>query len=555
MKTLLLSILSVLLLVAPVVEAQNPACPAQVLLALARAGSTCYGLERNQACIGNGTTVGEFFSNLDPVAFTQPGDRVDAARLQNIAVSPIPEGVSVASLYTQASLTDAEERSVALLLLGEVSLLNEVEPTLEMTAYATGALNIRKTPEANGDIITRMAINQAVTANGRTQEGDWLRVHVPNSNDLGWVSTEVVNPTGNILNLSVVGLDTPVFRPFQVFKMRTGETAFCEGALLGGLLIQTPNATQAELTINGVKMQLNGTFFLQSGGSMTVNVLSGQAVLTVGDQTRFVPAGAQVTVPIDKNSSFNGPASEAVPYDFAALQTLPVNNLPFRMQIAAAATPEEIAFQAGVYLASTELIATEEPPVSQTVDTTCRRTTKRDTTLWGGPGLFYEAVNELNGGTAVQPILQTTDADGAVWWQLRGSNWIQASQVAETGDCNAIPVTAVVVPPASNALSLETCQTTNGPLRAGQWVKIEFIPPAFDNLGEARDAVSIDPGKISIGSQNYRAQASDPIRLGTVGERYLRRFYIYWEATAGTYRIVGDRLHYLPECTVTVPVG
>jgi hypothetical protein len=107
------------------------------------------------------------------------------------------------------------------------------------------------------------------------------------------------------------------------------------------------------------------------------------------------------------------------------------------------------------------------------------------------------------------------------------------------------------------ALSLETCETTNGPLRARQQVRIEFTPPAFDNRGEARDAPRIDPGRISIGARMYRAEVTDMVQLGTVGvdDRYLRTFYITWTAVPGTHRIVGDRLSYEPICTLVVPVS
>src|SRR5262249_22538565 len=261
MKRLASILITFILLLSVTVYAQgSPVCPPAVLLALARSSSTCYGLERNQACIGNGTVDGQFFVNAEAVSFAKPGDRADANWLSTVQVHPIDKGISAASLYTQASLTDAEQRSVAFLLLGDATIQNQVAPLPEMTAFAKGALNIRRTPETNGDIITRMAIDQAVIANGRSQAGDWVRMHVPDSNDLGWVSAEVVNPDGNILNLSVVGLDTPVYRPFQVFKLATGETTFCDGALPSGLLIQTPNATPADLTVNGVAVHLNGTF-------------------------------------------------------------------------------------------------------------------------------------------------------------------------------------------------------------------------------------------------------------------------------------------------------
>ncbi|HEX2908219.1 MAG TPA: hypothetical protein VHO69_15215, partial [Phototrophicaceae bacterium] len=200
--------------------------------------------------------------------------------------------------------------------------------------------------------------------------------------------------------------------------------------------------------------------------------------------------------------------------------------------------------------------ATPEAPIAAQADTSCKRIARRDTTTWAGPGDFYEAVNDLTAGTRLLPTLQTTDPDGNIWWQLNNTNWMAVDDALQTGECEAIPVMQHVPPPRTNTLSLETCKATNGPLRAGQQVTIEFIPQAFENSADAYNALKIDPGRIKIDEKWYRTQATDPIVIGSVGgERYIRRFYLIWEAKPGTYRIDGDRLHYSPSCTVTVPVG
>lgn len=115
-----------------------------------------------------------------------------------------------------------------------------------------------------------------------------------------------------------------------------------------------------------------------------------------------------------------------------------------------------------------------------------------------------------------------------------------------------------VPPPPSNTYSLERCESLNGPVRSGQRVTFEFIPPAWDNYGAARDAVLTDPGRFIINSDGYRATASAPFPLGTnvdpLEDRYLRRFTLVWTAQPGTYRITGDWLTYEPSCNLTVPV-
>jgi hypothetical protein len=535
-------------------QAQEPICPAKILLSLSRSGSACFDLARNEACYGNGT-VESTFQGEEGAAFTKPGDIVEAGVLQSIHVTPLENDISIASLYIQASLTDNEERSVTLLLLGDTEVQNNVPPLPEIVITATGALNIRHTPEINGEIVERLAINKTVIANGRTEEGDWLRVKIPNTNDLGWIGVDVGRADGDVRTLSVVGIDTPVYRPFQVLTLKTQDYALCDGALNSGLLLQTPNTfTAVDLIVNGIPMRLAATAFLQAqpGGNLTINVLQGQAELNANNETQFVPAGARASIPIDADGMATNVPSPAEPYDMSLLRGLPLNSLPARLTLMDPLTPDGIE-AAIAQLTAVEAIETQEAvPV---VDTSCRRQTTRSTTLWAGPGLFYDAVNNIPADSFVRPVFQTTDADQNVWWQLSSSNWVQTSDIAESGECDPIPVTNTIRAPRMNTLSLETCESRNGPLRVGQEVTIEFIPPPWNNLGEARDAVRTDPGSITVGAQRLRVYASDPIRLGTADDRYLRTFSANWVAPAGTYRIEGKWLSYLPTCTITVPVG
>ncbi|MBI5670505.1 MAG: hypothetical protein HZC41_21135 [Chloroflexi bacterium] len=541
----------------PAASQTTPVCPPEVLLSLARSGSACLGLERGQACIGNGATHTTGFSGAasDLAPFEKPGDKREARLIASVQAQPVDSGISTILLITRANLTEAEERGVFLFLFGEATLSNEVQPQTELTGYARGALTIRRTPATDGDIMARMAINQAVSANGRTKDGAWLRVNVPNTNDLGWVAAELVALQGDVVSLTVVGVAEPVLQPFQAIRLSSGETVYCGGMLASGLLVQTPNTfTSAELTINGAAVRLAGTFFLQAGQSLLIHALDGWAEVTANGTTEFVPAGAQVVVSLNAQRVASGPPSQAEPYGVSRLAALPVNNLPTRIQVATPLSAEEIVRQREAFYAA--VVEATPEPVAPSNNRACRRIVRRDTVLWGGPGEFYEAVNEVDAGTRVNPVYQTTDPDGEVWWQLDNSNWIPVAQVVQSGDCRRIPVQPVVQPPLVNTLSLETCKTSNGPLRAGQQVTIEFIPQAFDNYGEARDALRIDPGSVAIENRVYRASATDPIPVGSAGgERYIRRFYIVWQAEAGTYRIEGNRLHYRPTCTITVPVG
>lgn len=533
---------------------EDPLCPADVLLALARSASTCFSMERNQACYANGNARTTFYPSVDDtvdVAFSMPGDIVDLTHLSQLDTMASDGSLSVATIRTQASLTDLEERNVTIMLIGDATVINEVTPTPSLIVTATGSLNIRQTPETDGEIVDRIAINQTLVANGIDEEGNWLRVEIPNTDLLGWASAEVVTSATALETLAVVDIDTPYLRPFELFSIETGEATFCDGALQSGVLLQTPNTfTDVTLTINDVDIALSATTFLQAQGQvLTINVLDGYVEVNESIPAIYVPAGAQTMVDLR-----TGVASAAIPYDIGVLRGLPINNLPGRMVLAEPLTPEAIETLIAERNAAEAEENTEEANVIEE-DTTCRRVVNQPTTLWAGPGVFYEAINELETGDSVRPILQTTDAEGEIWWQMRSSNWIRASRVEQTGECDPIPVVDQVQPPRTNTLSLETCESSNGPLRVGQVVIIEFKPPPWNNYGDARDAVRIDPGVITIDSREFPVYASDPIRLGTVDERYLRIFRTTWTATGGAHRIEAERLSYIAICNITVPFG
>jgi hypothetical protein len=203
---------------------------------------------------------------------------------------------------------------------------------------------------------------------------------------------------------------------------------------------------------------------------------------------------------------------------------------------------------------------TAVPTAEPTPSNACRRTIGRNADLMSGPGEDYEALGEIEAGTPIRPQLAATDPQGGVWWQLPDSGWVARADVVERGDCSAqlVPVTGRIEAPPYNTYSLERCQSSNGPVRAGQYVTIEFLPPAWDSLGEANAALRTDPGHFEINADYYRARASEPIRVQESRDlpepRYLRRFTLEWRAEPGTFRITGDWLHYEPSCNLTVTV-
>lgn len=521
-------------------------CPPSVLLAIARAASACMNMGRDTACYGGGTAAATF--NPFGGVFEKAGDRVSVETLETLSVTSTPEDVSLAYVYVQSSLANVEQRSVTMLLIGDAEVTNAVPYTVEISVTASGTVNIRREPRQNSDIIGRVGIGERVTAVGRYIAGGWLRVRVPNSEELGWVSLDVVTTEGDINSLSAVDVDTPLYRPFQIFDLSTNEDVFCDGALPSGLLMQTPNRF-VDFTINGVQVRLAGTFWLQSSGSLKIVALDGQAEVTANGATRYIPAGSQASVALN---GF-GDLSEAEPYTLDEVRALPVMALPLRVTIADPLTPEQIAAQTAAYFAPT--LSVEATPEVANVTPRCEYVVRGGAALRAGPGRFYEAINDLRPGTVIEPVLEYVDPDGALWWQLPNSNWIAAAAVEQRGECEDIPVTTFVPAPRTNYLSLETCQTSNGPLREGQQVTLEFVPPPWESYNAAIRATQVDPGRITVDTTSLYVNSSAPIKLSTDEDRYIRTFSAQWRATAGTHRIVGARREYIMICELTVPVG
>jgi hypothetical protein len=346
--------------------------------------------------------------------------------------------------------------------------------------------------------------------------------------------------------LNAIDPDVPFVRPFAEFGLELiSADAPCAGAPESGLLIQSPSVdVPVDLTVFPFKVRLAGTAFVQFVPNLWINVLDGYAEISQDATRWYVPAGARLF-----QENVDNPVL-LQPLDPLDLVGLPVNLLPQRIRIAAPLGQSEIDSRNASYYVPTP---TPEPTLSPEELGLCQRRLRQDDSLRAGPGSFYEVTNSVRAEQLVDPVFQTTDPDGAVWWQLRNGNWIRAAIVAETGECQPVPVLEVVRPPSYNHLSLEDCTTSNGPIRAGQYVEITFVPPAFETVGEAVRALQVDPGTVKINDVGRYVYASDPVLIGP--ERYVRTFYASWEATAGSHRIVGQRLSYVVTCNVTVPVG
>jgi hypothetical protein len=517
-------------------------CPATILLAVSRANTACIDLAPEAVCWGNGTVETTFYdgSILEEIGTT--GDSQQLARLQTHADA---DNYGIASLTFQANLARREPgRFVKAFLFGEVELTNDIPPVPTVSLTAIGQVKLRILPDATEDIIETFPLRTTLTANGLWEAGGWYRVLVPNSDQLAWVSEEVIQVVGDANTLHVVSVDDVPQRPFERITLRTAsDDAACDGAPQSGLLLQTPNPEQNDvrLVINEVEISLRGAAFIQADTDLTIYVLDGQAWVNQGGVEELIPAGTYTVI--------DGSPTPAEPYTMETFAGLPINSLAYRFAIASPRSQEEIA----AYIQQALLTPTPPPTREEQEATFCRRTVTRPTTIWAGPSNTYEALGDLPTDAHVSPVLRVVFSSGETWWQLRAGGWIPVAHTQSSDICGEVPITETIPPPRYNTLILETCKFTNGPVRAGQQVYIEFTVGGWDTYEEAHTAPQVDPGRMVINSETYRTRVTNPFEAAP--ERWYLHFYHNWQTESGTYRIVGEHLTYSVSCDVTVPVG
>lgn len=535
--------------VATIAQACTPNLPQYIVRAL----RACRDLERNTACYGNGTVTPLMFEAAveADLVFESSGDQISIDALQAITTGQTPltsDTWGIATLTVQANLLAEQPRRVSQLwMIGDVRVTNLVPPLPEVRLTSDGTLNLRIAPQPDADILEQIPLRGSVLANGRTQDGRWLRVFVPRTDTLAWASTGVVTPSGDVNALAVVDVNTPFYRPYQIMSLTTGRAdSPCDQVPDSGLLLQTPNDfDEVVFIINEATLRVTGTAFIQTQSdprALIVNVLNGWVTIEANAQSERIPAGTRSLIPI--GSVPNVPEG----YDPTDLSDLPLEGL-------------SVAFDIPAPLNADQIIAALNPVIVPTPTYTdpltlrrCVRRANQVANVRGGPADFYEVIGEVRTGEALTIVFQNTDATGAVWWQLRGSGWVRADYVTSEGDCDNVPnTTATIANVGYNILSLERCESDNGPIRAGQNVEMWFLDGSFETRAEALASIRVAPGFVRVGTTSLYVYPSQPIRV--TEERWYIRYTAYWRAVPGTFDVEGGRRSYVVRCELTVPFG
>lgn len=323
---------------------QSGTCPVLVERALQEMTNNCGGLDRNSACYGFNRVDATFTTPVDENAFSVPADRATLVTLETIRTAPFDLDLTrwgIAVLNVQANVPNSlPGQAVTFLLLGDVSLENAVPPDSAFTGSdpltvntQTGA-NLRSFPSLNANLVGSVPVNTALQADGRSADGEWLRVLYQTGP--AWINRALVSASGDLAELAVIRSENR--SPMQAFYFSAGlGKPSCNEVPPSTLVVQGPNNVMVDITANGADIRIGSTIALRQteDGRMQLFVLAGSVQL--GNLT--VPAGFTVFITLDENGNAIGswegmrPLTADELLSFALLERIEGDFMHYQIQI------------------------------------------------------------------------------------------------------------------------------------------------------------------------------------------------------------------------------
>ena len=122
-----------------------------------------------------------------------------------------------------------------------------------------------------------------------------------------------------------------------VLKTGVGGSTTCSNAPKSALLLQSPEGSQATMTINGATVSLGSTAYLtaEANAELTVATIEGSAVVSSANITRVVQPGAQVRIALGGSDGLQvqGSPSEPEPFDVKVVSQAPLPLLERQVQL------------------------------------------------------------------------------------------------------------------------------------------------------------------------------------------------------------------------------
>jgi len=322
-------------------QAAEHTCAELVKTALLATHDLCDVTGRNQACYGHSSILALPSSPTALFEFEEAGDVTNVADIQTMRLSAMDEATEqwgVALLRLQSA---AAEHNVTVLLFGDVEIENRVTGGEQTEIHVTASVLVRarESPDAKAAQVATFDPGETLVANGRLNDGSWVRVLLPDGASYGWVYGPLVISSGDdLMTLPVIDDTVADYGPMRAFYLRTGsDDALCEEAPDSGILIQTPEGVaHVSLLINEVNIEIGSTVYFQAvpGKKLTVNVVEGTAKVEAMGAKSEAKAGQRIEVPLETDAKPAGQPSPPTAYTMEEVKPLPVQLLEREIEVA-----------------------------------------------------------------------------------------------------------------------------------------------------------------------------------------------------------------------------
>jgi hypothetical protein len=435
------------------------ACIQVAAQALADAQAACTGVGRGEACVGHaGVTAAG-------ATLAASGDRAAMADLQSLATSaanPDTNEWGIALLQLSAGLPEGS--AVTAVLFGEAQIARPAQvagdQTTLMVSNGRGSeINLRNGAATTYDLVGQLASGEQATADGRNEQGDWVRVQF--SGGIGWAFVPLIQWDGDQSAIDALPVLLPndvtppvaAGEPFQSFTLTTGDAA-CSAAP-SGLLLQYRGEQPAQVQVNQVSLEFSDATLLisaRANDNLTISVLDGSSQVIARGVPEQADEGEQVSVSLggdDGLTPLEAPLGGGS-YAFADVAYAPLSLLPGTL-VCRVGLPSE----AGRVV------------------------------LRVGPGTQRGELGDMSARSMVAVSGWANDPDGAPWWQLDTGEtpaWVAQADVRGLGDCAAVaevePPPLVFAPPTGAEGGVPAAGPDLAPTANSVWQMI----PGSDNL-------------------------------------------------------------------------
>lgn len=309
-------------------SAQPANCDTDILTIMEQIEQLCQALGQNEVCYGNRQVEAIPFDDVLDLQFNVPGDLLPLNEVQSLRLSTLDLNNSLWGV-AQLRLLLADFRNlqdVELLLFGDVYIEDTASSddliTMTSRVVASSPINLRNLPDLSGLIVTTAQPDQELLAIARSVDGAWILVEDVLMGYQGWVFSDLIAPSDEAQSFDALFISEDSYgywRPMQAFMFQSGDNASCGDTITDGMLIQTENGlSRITLLINEVVVELlpsgnqqRAQALLQSNptNGMNINMLQGQAQVTVNDVTYNVAPNMALNIPLDQNGVPSGTAS------------------------------------------------------------------------------------------------------------------------------------------------------------------------------------------------------------------------------------------------------